>query len=377
MLDDVFADKSQEEKAATIVVIQELFGAGLIDDKPRELSRALVFEGGSNFGKSGLLEVMGGLFGPDQNSTPIEALEGTHGMMGFTKRRPWVLHEAFDQRKWHFSSSVKAIVTGEPIHVNIKNGPILSVRVKAPIFWGTNHPPQFKETTKAVTNRLVVIQCKREFLEDRPVGAAAEARRLGLGKPSSMVLKLEMAGLLAWALEGLKRVLERGHFVLTKQMSESIDEIRRGSNLVAGFLEECCAYDFDHRLSVPDFALAFAAWFIQNKGENRSVPSNESIGKALLAMADPNIAIGGKELRDTKRRYYAGIVLNAEGLSFHQAGFENRDLEGKTANATPPNEKVNQLLTPEWKLKPSILMMKERQMQPFEAGVVTCFPLLH
>jgi hypothetical protein len=94
-------------------------------------------------------------------------------------------------------------------------------------------------------------------------------------------------------------------------------------------------------------------------------------------MADPNIAIGGKELRDTKRRYYAGIVLNAEGLSFHQAGFENRDLEGKTANATPPNEKVNQLLTPEWKLKPSILMMKERQMQPFEAGVVTCFPLLH
>jgi hypothetical protein len=145
MLEDVFADRDPNERAATISVIQELLGVGLIDDKPREISRALIFLGGSNFGKSGLLEVMSGLFGQDFNSTPIEALEGPHGMMGFLKRRPWVLHEAFDQRKWHFSSDVKTIVTGEPIHINVKNGPMLSQRVRAPIFWGTNHPPQFKE----------------------------------------------------------------------------------------------------------------------------------------------------------------------------------------------------------------------------------------
>ena len=143
MLDDVFADRDPKERAATISVIQEIVGAGLIDDKPRELSKALIFLGGSNFGKSGLLEVLSGLFGQDFNSTPIEALEKSHGTMGFLKRRPWVLHEAFDQRKWHFSSDVKTIITGEPIHINIKNGPVLSQRVSAPIFWGTNHPPQF------------------------------------------------------------------------------------------------------------------------------------------------------------------------------------------------------------------------------------------
>ena len=36
----------------------------------------MIFLGGSNFGKSGLLEVMAGLFGQEQNTTPIEALEG-------------------------------------------------------------------------------------------------------------------------------------------------------------------------------------------------------------------------------------------------------------------------------------------------------------
>jgi len=308
MLADVFADRSEEERAATIAVIQEILGAALIDDKPRELSRALVFQGGSNFGKSGLLEVLGGLFGQEVNSTTIEALEGAHGKMGFLKRRPWMLHEAFDQRKWHFSSDVKTIITGEPIYVNIKNGPMLSIRSGAPIFWGTNHPPQFKESTRAITNRLVVIECKREFFEVNPVGAAKEAFRRGLGKPSNLVLKEEMPGLLAWAMVGLKRALERGRLILTKQMSDSIDEIRRDSNLVDGFLTDCCYYDPDRRLAVPDFCLAFASWWLANKGENRTTPSNEAIGKALVAMADPMIAIGGEELRDTRRRYHAGLV---------------------------------------------------------------------
>jgi phage/plasmid-associated DNA primase len=109
--------------------------------------------------------------------------------MPFLKRRPWVLHEAFDQRKWHFSSDVKTVITGEPININVKNGPVLSQRVTAPIFWGTNHPPQLKESSNAITNRLVVIECRWEFKPDNRVGAAKEAFRLGLGKPSNLVLK--------------------------------------------------------------------------------------------------------------------------------------------------------------------------------------------
>src|SRR5216683_7733587 len=363
MLEDCFADRSDEERAGTINVIQELLGAGLVDDKPRELSKALIFQGGSNFGKSGLLEVMSGLFGGEVNSTPIEALEGAHGMMPFMKRKPWVLHEAFDQRKWNFSSSVKAIVTGEPIAVNVKNGPMLSIRVNAPIFWGTNHPPAFKESTKAITNRLTVIECKREFFEDKPVGAAKEARLRGLSKPSDLVLRDEMPGLLAWAVAGLKRALKRGRLLPTAAMSDATDEIRKDSNIVAGFLEDCCSYEADYRISVPDFALAFAAWWQATKGEDRSVPSGESVGRAVVAMSDPKIAIDRKALRDTKRRYYAGIILNAEGLSFHQAGYESRDLQGKTANATAPNEKVNERMSEEWLKKPAIQEMRKRQVE--------------
>jgi len=360
MLDDVFADKTEDERGKTICVIQELLGAGLIDDKPRELSRALVFQGGSNFGKSGLLDVLSGLFGREVNSTPIDSLESPHGMMQFIKRKPWVLHEAFDQRKWHFSSNVKAIVTGDPVQVNVKNGAIWTLRIKAPIFWGTNHPPKFKESTKAITNRLVVIECSREFFEERPVGAAVEANRLRLGKPSNLVLKQEMPGVLAWAMAGLKRGLERGRLVLTKSMSDTIEEIRKDSNLVAGFLEECVFYDPDHMVSRTDFCVAFSAWWQAERGETYSAPNNELIGKAVVAMNDPLIATGSR-LKDTYHRYFAGIVLNPIGLSYHQAGADSHHLEAKLANTTGPGEFVNKLIPESWKQKSEVIAMQAAQ----------------
>jgi P4 family phage/plasmid primase-like protien len=361
MLEDVFEDRKPDVRAATIAVIQELLGAGLIDRKPRGLSKALIFHGGSNFGKSGLLEVLGGLFGQEVNGTGLKTLEGPHGMMGFIRRMPWVLHEAFDQREWHFSSSVKAIVTGEPIQINIKNGPLITRRIDAPIFWGTNHPPQFKESTKAIVNRIVVIDCRREFIEGEAVGAAIAAIKKKYEKPSALVLAEEMPGLLTWALQGLQRALERGFIEQTPEMKSAGEEVRAESNLVARFLEECVAYDVDHRVSSPDFCLAFAAWWAQEKGEDRQVPSNDVIGKALLAMSDNKIAIDRKELKDMHRRYYCGIVLNYSGLSFHKAGFTNNDLLGKTASASVPGEHVNERIPESWLQKPSIVAMQQKQ----------------
>jgi hypothetical protein len=218
---------------------------------------------------------------------------------------------------------------------------------------------------------LTVIECKREFFEDKPVGAAKEAKRLGLGKPHELILRDEMTGLLAWALAGLKRALGRGRLLPTAAMRETNDEIRKDSNLVAGFLEDCCEYDYDRRISVPDFCLAFAAWWRQNKGENAGTPSNEVIGKALKAMSDPQIALGGTELRDGTRRYHAGIILNEEGLSFHRAGYDLHELQGKTANATEPTGIVNSLMPPQWLEKPVIIAMRDRQVEdPLTVGQV-------
>ena len=345
--------------------IQEMLVLLLIDAKPRALSKALVVQGGSNAGKSGLLEVLAGLFGADQNTSPLDSLEGAHGLVPFARRAPWVLHEAFDQRKWHFSSTVKALITGEPVQINIKNGAILSKRFTAPVLWGANNPPQFQEASKAIVSRLVVIKCRQEFDEGAPIGAAAEALRLGLGRPSTLVLERELPGLLAWAVAGLKRALARGSFKIPAEAQDVAHEIRRDSNLVAGFVEDFVEFDPDMRVTTSDFCAAFAVWWQEHKGESRGTPSNDSVGRAVAALGDGRIAVNSKELRTSAKRYYAGIKLSADGLRYWETAVASDFFKGKTTSTSNKVDEVNTVLPAvEWYVKPSIeAMHKEHELR--------------
>jgi hypothetical protein len=128
--------------------------------------------------------------------------------------------------------------------------------------------------------------------------------------------------------------------------------------LVAGFLEECVSYDPGYMISTSDFCAAFSVYWTENKGEDRRTPSNESIGKALVAFADPRIGVDGKDLRDNKRRYYAGVHLNSIGLEYWKAAAEDDLAGGKTARISDSQGHVNQLLLPRWSELPVILKLK-------------------
>ncbi|MGY3496755.1 hypothetical protein [Bradyrhizobium sp. USDA 4502] len=356
MIADVFGDRKAGEQAALVRVVQECMGAALIDRKSRALSKGLVFWGVENIGKSGPLEVVGGLFGGDPISAPIATVETAHGLMPFVKRRPWVLHEAFDN-KWHLSSTVKSIITHDPVNINIKNGPVVSQVVRSPIFWATNFQPQFKEATRAIVSRMIVIEVSRRFDEMNPIGAAAEAIRQGYSKPGELIIATELPGVLNWAIAGLKRALDRGSIEQTKSIRETADAIHRDSNLVAGFLEECVEFDPMARVRVSDFCLAHSAWFMELKGEDRRMPTNDGIGKALKAIGDGRIGMD-KEMRDNRNRYYCGVALNKLGLEYRKAALERRLFEGKTAMATAAECEVNSLIPASWDDKESVKAMR-------------------
>ena len=114
-------------------------------------------------------------------------LGGPHGMMEFVRRAPWTLHEAFDGGKWHPSSRIKSIISGDPIDINIKNGPIITNRVTQPIFWGSNLPVQILGPVN-----LVADDEYRELDERADLKVVrAEAARLGFEKPHQFILKHE------------------------------------------------------------------------------------------------------------------------------------------------------------------------------------------
>jgi phage/plasmid-associated DNA primase len=358
MLDGTFADRNEVERVATIATIQEILGCALIEDKSKALSRALIFHGISNTGKTDLIKTISGLLTSNPIATPIGTLDGTHGLMEFCRKAPWVLHEAFKSGVWHFSDIVKSILSGDPVQINVKNGALTTQRIRQAIFWGTNYPPQFKEATRAIVNRMIVLTCSVVFDPKVPVGVALAARAAGHAEPSDLILATEKPGLLNWALAGLRRALDRGSFQTTADMDATLETIRTDGNVVASFLDDCVEYSARYRLSTTDFCAAFAVHFEENK-EGKSTPSNDSIGRAMVALGDRRIGIDRKVLRDNKHGYYAGIHLNNAGLDYWSAAAGDGLARGKTARLAANVNNVNRMIPPSWEELPVILRLKK------------------
>lgn len=311
MLRDMFAEDVLE-------LIQEVVGSFLVENRPRALRRALVLVGGSSTGKSNLIQTIAEFLSSRANSTRLDALENAHGLMSFLQSDPWVLHEAFEQGKWHFSATVKTLLSGDLIGVNIKNGPLVTHVFKQAILWGTNTPPQFRESTKAMQNRLVVVTCTKVF-EGDPIGAAKEAARHNM-QLAEFVLSRERAGILNWALEGLKRLVARGRYDLPDDILDTMHDMWLQSNVTAGFIEECVEFDENCMITTADFGAAYRAWWEESRGDQH-VPSNQAIAMALKALGNPLIRVG---IRDRNHRYYGGMRLTDQGLDFWNAFASSR-----------------------------------------------------
>lgn len=338
MLEDAF-----EGDAETIQFVKELVGTSLVAKKPRSLTRVLVLLGASNSGKSNLINVMAGLVSNGVNSTPLATLENAHGLVNFLSPHPWVLHEAFEQAKWEMSATTKALLSGDPVTVNVKNGALISHRWRGAAFWGTNVPPQFKEASRAMENRLAIVNVKRVYDHTQVVGAAALARDRGYSSPAELVLTTEKEGVLAWAIDGLRSAMARGYFKMTDEMAESLHAMRMASNIASGFMEECCEFTHTEMVSTPDFYAAFSAWWRENKGG--IIPTVDSLGRAMSSLSDPRIAIG---LKHNHVRHYAGIKLTGSGLDYWNAHAQSAFSERSGLRISSSADEVNKEIPGAW-----------------------------
>jgi P4 family phage/plasmid primase-like protien len=337
-------------------VVQEILGCALVDKKPRALMRALVMVGGSNTGKSNILRVMAKLLTNKPITTPLDAMENAHGTVDFLRRAPWLLDEAFDQAKWHVSSTVKALLSGDYVNVNVKNGPMISHQWRGAVFWGSNVPPQFKEVSRAMENRLVIIKCEKVFDPARPTGVAKLANERGYVSPAELVLAEEKSGVLNWAFEGLRRAWDRGYIEMTQEVLDSLKEMRLDANIAAGFFEECVDFSPDHMVTAPDLYAAFCSWWIENS--DRQIPSPKSFGRAVAGLADNRVVPTG--LRHNMVRVRAGIKLNPTGLDHWQAQFNSSAVRGggTERTSTSANE-VNRTIPSTWDENEQICSMRQ------------------
>ena len=331
LLKDMFAQD-------IIDLLQEVAGMMLVSDRPKQLSKALIFWGGSNTGKTVLVNTIAGMLSEKHIGTPISLLEKPHGTSSFVTDDPWVLNEAFNQAKWHVSDVVKLVIEGENIPINQKNRDMISRIYRGAILWATNHPPAFRESTKAIIGRLIIIACTRVFDEKIPVGVGKLAVHQKL---SDFILEKEKPGLLNWMLAGLQRVWKRGYYELPAEVEALLHEAHADSNMALGFMESGRMLKVKHgKVLVADFCAPFAMWWMAEKGEDSNIPSNDSIMRALRSLADPDITLG-EEMRSDGRRYIGGVHLAKDALLDWEAVKSGQVMKGKLSGMSEEQSKVN------------------------------------
>ena len=346
ILDDVLSDRELADRTQYIQLLQELVGLGLVNTVNKELARAVIFQGPANVGKSQLLEILTALYGGEVNATPLAFLENAHGTAPFMRRLPWILHEAFDEGRWSMSSIVKQIISGEHFSANPKGGMTKNIRFHGATIWATNHPPAFKETTRAIVERLVIIYCRTVFDPSQPAGLAKLAKQKGYSSPARMIIELELPGILAWAVEGLKRVLKRGYLEIPEEAQLAADELQRESNTAIGFVETCFDFDPDTAVSIPDAYAAYRSYHIEEFGDG-AIPSPKTFGRAIAAMGEKRLAQDNR-LRTKAFRVYCCVRLNETGMQHFITTRDGDRFSGKTAHLTQDDGQVNRSITSVW-----------------------------
>ena len=154
-------------------------------------------------------------------------------LAGLAGRRIALCTESSATKNLVEDAYVKAIVAGDemPVRMIYKDPFMLEPRVK--LWWSMNALPAVADTSEGFWRRMCVIPFNREFKKNE--------RILDLNER----LETELPGIFNWAMDGLRRLHDRGRFVEPAQVRTQTDQYRKESNPVAQFVEEECYIEED------------------------------------------------------------------------------------------------------------------------------------
>lgn len=224
-------------------VLQEWYGYILIPDY--SIQRILVLVGLGGNGKSVLTTWMRRLVGPA--NCAAEAIDKlaedrfrTANLYGkLLNIAPEVTDKVLSD-----TSTVKRLTGGDPIDAERKfRDPFTFVNF-ARMVMSANRMPKTVDLSNAYYRRLMIIPLNRVYDPEVPgyVGQHDPYFAERLTTPENM------SGLLNWALEGLRRLMQQREFTRARVIQEQREEYRRVNDSVQVFVEEVCDREEGARL---------------------------------------------------------------------------------------------------------------------------------
>jgi P4 family phage/plasmid primase-like protien len=240
---DYFIKSTVDEAVADF--LQEFAGYCLTTDTSYE--KAVWLIGPPGGGKSTWLEGVGVTLGERAGVLGLAEIEKSR--FALAKLEGKTLVTAAEQPGGFVSCHhiLNAIISGETISIERKYRDPYDLTPRAKIAWAMNELPRIPKGAEGLFRRVEVIRFPEIAEEDRDPSLKED-------------IKGEGAGILNWALDGLRRLRRRGRFDVPDVVRDATRQFRESNDIPALFVEERCIKGADKQIKASELYSEYKHW---------------------------------------------------------------------------------------------------------------------
>jgi putative DNA primase/helicase len=157
----------------------------------------------------------------------------------------------------------------------------------------SNELPRLADASGALASRFIVLVLVNSFYgrEDQALTGR---------------LLTELPGILNWAIEGWRRLTERGHFLQPRSALDAVEQLEDLGSPIGAFLRERCMTGAACTVEINRLFRVWTEWCTE-QGRDRPGTA-QSFGRDLRA-AVPGLKVSQPRDGDDRLRFYQGIRL--------------------------------------------------------------------
>jgi putative DNA primase/helicase len=280
-----------------IGTLQELFGYLLTSDTRQQ--KVFLLVGPKRSGKGTIARILKALLGNANVAGPtLSGIGMNFGLAPLIGKPLAVISDArlSGRTDQHIIAERLLSISGEDhITIDRKHRMAWTGMLPTRFLILTNELPRIADASGALASRFIVLTLSASFYGREDHGLTER-------------LLTELPGILNWALAGLERLRERGHFNQPASSAEAIEELEDLGSPVKAFVRERCEIGPDEKINCQ---LLFGAWQTWCEMQSRREPGTvQTFGRDLRAAVPglkterPSDGEGGK-----LPRRYLGISL--------------------------------------------------------------------
>jgi putative DNA primase/helicase len=283
----------------TIAALQEWFGYNLLPDTRQH--KILLIVGPKRSGKGTIARVLRALIGIDNTTAPtLAGLGSNFGLWPLLGKTLAIISDARLSGRSDAAIVVERLlsISGEDAQT-IDRKCMSHVTTKLPVRFMilTNELPRLNDASGAIVSRLIVLPQTRSWYGQEDIYLTER-------------LVPELPSILLWAIDGWKRLQERGYFLQPASGQMLIADLEDLASPISAFIRERCTLQERTEIFIRDL---FAAWKSWCEEKGRKDPGTEQgFGRDLRA-ALPTLNVRQPRVGGSRVRVYEGIRLREPG----------------------------------------------------------------